>query len=41
VAYFVQAEFPDGSIFRDCGFAEFRRAVVESTEFVCAEAGGE
>lgn len=40
VGYFVQAEFPDGSIFRDCGFAEFRQAVVNSTEFSCEEARG-
>ena len=41
VGYFVQAEFPDGTIFRDCGFAEFRAAVVNSTEFSCREASGE
>lgn len=40
VAYFVQAELADGSTFRDCGFREFREAVVSSTEFSCDDAGG-
>lgn len=39
VGYFVQAVLADGSIFRDCGFREFREAVVNSTEFSCPEAG--
>ena len=38
VGYFVQATLADGSIFRDCGFREFREAVVNSREFSCAEA---
>lgn len=41
VGYFVQALLPDGSTFRDCGFAEFRAAVVSSSEFSCPEAGGQ
>jgi hypothetical protein len=41
VGYFIQAVLPDGSIFRDCGFAEFRAAVVSSTEYTCEEAAGE
>lgn len=40
VGFFVQATLPDGSIFRDCGFGEFRDAVVSSKEFSCPEAGG-
>lgn len=40
VGYFVQARLADGSIFRDCGFREFREAVVNSTEFSCPEAEG-
>jgi len=39
VGFFVQATLPDGSIFRDCGFREFREAVVDSEEFSCPEAG--
>lgn len=41
VAYFVQAILPDGSLFRDCGFREFREAVVNSSEFSCENAAGE
>lgn len=41
VAYFVQAVLPDGSTFRDCGFREFREAVVNSTEFQCEEGQAE
>lgn len=40
VGYFVQAELADGSIYRDCGFREFREAVVNSSEFSCAEGEG-
>lgn len=40
VGYFIQAVLPDGAIYRDCGFLEFRRAVVESTEFDCKDARG-
>ena len=39
VGYFVQAKLADGSTFRDCGFREFRKAVVSTTEFSCPEAG--
>lgn len=39
VGFFVQAELADGSIFRDCGFLEFRRAVATSSEYSCEEAG--
>lgn len=38
VGFFVRAVLPDGSIFRDCGFREFREAVVNSTEFKCEDA---
>lgn len=41
VGFFVQAVLPDGSIFRDCGFRDFREAVVNSREFKCEEAQGE
>lgn len=41
VGYFVQAILADGSTFRDCGFREFRQAVVNSTEFSCPEAGSD
>jgi hypothetical protein len=40
VGYFVRAKLADGSTFRDCGFREFRQAVVNSTEFNCPEANG-
>ena len=40
VGFFVQATLPDGSIFRDCGFREFREAVVNSEEFSCPDAAG-
>ena len=40
VAFFVQAILADGSLYRDCGFEEFRRAVASSTEYSCAEARG-
>ena len=40
VGFFVQATLADGSTFRDCGFGEFREAVVNSKEFSCPEAGG-
>lgn len=38
VGFFIQAVLPDGSVFRDCGFREFREAVVNSSEFSCPEA---
>ena len=40
VGYFVQAALPDGAIYKDCGFLEFRRAVENSVEFRCDEAQG-
>jgi hypothetical protein len=40
VGYFVRAILPDGSTYRDCGFIEFRKAVVDSQEFSCEEARG-
>lgn len=40
VGFFVQALLSDGSMYRDCGFLEFRRAVATSTEYSCAEAEG-
>ena len=40
VAYFVRAILPNGSTYRDCGFIEFRKAVVDSTEFSCEDAQG-
>lgn len=39
IGYFIQAVLPDGSTFRDCGFREFREAVVNSAEFRCPESG--
>jgi hypothetical protein len=39
VGYFVQAILPDGALFRDCGFREFREAVAESKEFSCPDGG--
>jgi hypothetical protein len=38
VGFFLRAVLPDGSIFRDCGFREFREAVVKSKEFTCEDA---
>ncbi len=40
VGYFVQAILADGALIRDCGFLEFRRAVVNSTEYSCDDAKG-
>jgi hypothetical protein len=40
VGYFVRAILPNGSTYRDCGFIEFRKAVVDSTEFSCEDAQG-
>jgi hypothetical protein len=37
VGYFVQAVLADGSIYRDCGFVQYREAVVSSTKFRCDE----
>ena len=41
VGFFIQAVLPDGSVFRDCGFREFREAVVNSSEFSCPQATSE
>jgi hypothetical protein len=35
VGFFVQAILPNGALYRDCGFLEFRSAVAESREFSC------
>jgi hypothetical protein len=37
VGYFVQAVLADGSIYRDCGFVQYREAVASSTKFRCEE----
>ena len=37
VGYFVQAVLADGSIYRDCGFVQYREAVAKSIEFRCEE----
>jgi hypothetical protein len=37
VGYFVQAVLADGSIYRDCGFVQYREAVANSTKFRCEE----
>jgi hypothetical protein len=37
VGYFVQAVLPDGSIYRDCGFVQYREAVAKSVKFRCEE----
>ena len=41
VAFFVQAILADGSVYRDCGFEEFRRAVASASEYRCEAAQGE
>ena len=38
VGYFVQAVLADGSVYRDCGFVQYREAVANSTQFRCEEA---
>ena len=38
VGFFVQAVLPNGALYRDCGFLEFRAAVAESREFSCETA---
>ena len=38
VGFFVQAILPNGELYRDCGFVEFRQAVAESREFSCETA---
>lgn len=37
VGYFVQAVLADGSIYRDCGFVQYREAVAKSAKFRCEE----
>ena len=37
VGYFVQAVLADGSIYRDCGFVQYREAVATSIKFRCEE----
>jgi hypothetical protein len=37
VGYFVQAVLADGSIYRDCGFVQYREAVAQSVTFRCEE----
>ena len=37
VGYFVQAVLADGSIYRDCGFVQYREAAANSTKFRCEE----
>ena len=40
VGFFVQAELEDGTIFKDCGFREFREAVAAGSPYACPEAQG-
>jgi hypothetical protein len=37
VGYFVQAVLADGSVYRDCGFVQYREAIVNSIKFRCEE----
>ena len=37
VGYFVQALLADGSVYRDCGFVQYREAVANSAKFRCEE----
>jgi hypothetical protein len=37
VGYFVQAVLADGSVYRDCGFVQYREAVANSVKFRCEE----
>jgi hypothetical protein len=37
VGYFVQAVLADGSIYRDCGFVQYREAVAKSVKFRCED----
>lgn len=37
VGYFVQAVLADGSVYRDCGFVQYREAVANATKFRCEE----
>ncbi|HUQ52609.1 MAG TPA: DUF6152 family protein [Gammaproteobacteria bacterium] len=37
VGYFVQAVLADGSVYRDCGFVQYREAVVKQSKFRCEE----
>lgn len=40
VGYFRSALLPDGSTIRDCGYAAFREALVNSKDFECEDATG-
>ena len=40
VGYFRRAVLSDGTVFSDCGFVEFRRAIANSTEYDCDLATG-
>ena len=37
VGYFVQAVLADGSVYRDCGFVQYREAVAKSAKFRCED----
>jgi hypothetical protein len=37
VGYFVQAVLADGSIYRDCGFVQYREAAANATKFQCED----
>ena len=37
VGYFVQAVLADGSVYRDCGFVQYREAVAKSVKFRCED----
>src|SRR5688572_11381949 len=41
VGYFVQAVLADGSIYRDCGFVQYREAVAQSVTFRCEDGARE
>lgn len=41
VGYFVQAVLADGSVYRDCGFVQYREAVAKSAKFRCEEGARE
>ena len=41
VGYFVQAVLADGSIYRDCGFVQYREAVAKSVTFRCEDGARE
>jgi hypothetical protein len=41
VGYFVEAVLADGSVYRDCGFVQFREALLKSTTYRCEGASRE